>query len=68
MISYGKTKPGDFNGYNFEEEQSPTTLNTKRSKMARSLASNTLEKSLYSIGSTEGGNSEGSDNKDKEEN
>ena len=36
--------------------------------MARSLASNTLEKSLYSIGSTEGGDSEGSYNKDEEEN
>ena len=36
--------------------------------MARSLASNTLEKSLYSIGSTEGGNSKGSNNEDEEEN
>ena len=36
--------------------------------MARSLASNTLAKSLYSIGSTEGGDSKGSDDKDKEKN
>ena len=54
-ISYGQTKPGEFNGYNFKEEQSLTTLNTKQSKMARSLTSNTLAKFLYSIGSTEGG-------------
>ena len=67
-ISYGLIKPGDFEGHNFEEEQSLTTLNTKRSKMARSLASNTLAKSLYSIGSTKGGNNKGSNNKDKEEN
>jgi len=67
-ISYGQIKPGDFEGHNFEEVQSLTTLNTKWSKTVRSLASNTLAKSVYSIGSTEGGNSKGSNKEDKENN
>ena len=60
-ILYGQTKPGDLEGYNFAEEQSLTTLNTNRDKLARLLVLNTLAKSLYIIRSTKGGSIDGSE-------
>ena len=66
-ISYGQAMPGAFEGHDFSEELSLTTLNTKKTRNDEaSLATNTMAHSRFSIGSTVGAPNDSDDDSDLE--
>jgi hypothetical protein len=66
-ITFGQAKDGDLLEIDANEEQSLTTLNTKKSQ-ARSIAENTLGNTVFSIGTDFEYNSEDEEESDDEKN
>jgi hypothetical protein len=66
-ITFGQVKDGDLLAVDISEEQSMTTLNTKKSQ-ARSLAENTLGNTAFSIGTDYEYTSEDEEASDEENN
>jgi hypothetical protein len=66
-ISYGQAMPGAFEGHDFSEELSLTTLNTKKAKTEEdSIATNTMAHSKFSISSTGCAQNDSDDDSDPE--
>ena len=66
-ISYGQAMPGAFEGHDFSEELSLTTLNTKKTKTEEdSIATNTMAHSKFSISSTGCAQNDSDDDSDPE--